>query len=194
VVFGSPAYHALKIIAGCAATGVALAVFVVVPGLPIALKPLLEYFEDRDKREWEVEQRKLRLAVERLRQRRLVKYLERGKETFIVITKEGKSALRRFDIEDIKILKPEKWNERWHIVFFDIPEKNKKSRNALREKMSKLGFYPLQKSVFVLPYECRDEIDFVTRFFDVERYVQYVVSDDLGFSEIKVRKFFGLLV
>ncbi len=194
MIFGSPAYHALKIIAGCAATGVALAVFVVVPGLPIALKPLLDYLEDRDKRDWETEQRKLRLAIERLRKRRLVKYFERGKETLIVITKEGKSALRRFDIEDIKILKPDKWNERWHIVFFDIPEKNKKSRNALREKMSKLGFYPLQKSVFVFPYECRDEIDFITRFFDVERHVQYIVSDDLGFSEIKVRKFFGLLV
>lgn len=194
IIFGSPTYHALKIVAGCAVTGIALAVFVAAPGLSLAAKPLIEYLRDRDKREWRREQQRLKEAIGRLQRRRLVKLINRGGETYIFITKEGKSFLRKFDIQNISIAKPEKWDGKWRIVLFDIPEKHRRGRNALREKLSSLGFYPLQKSALLFPYECQDEVDFIVNFFVLSRYVQYVVCDDLGFNEAKIRKHFGLLV
>ena len=65
-----------------------------------------------------------------------------------------------------------KWDKKWRMVIFDIPETQKKARYALRAKLKELGFYPLQKSVWVHPFECRDEIDFIIEFFNVSSYVR----------------------
>jgi len=191
---GSLAHNALKIVAGGAITGIVLSAFIVAPGLTILAKPLLEYLRDKDKRQWRREQVKLRKAIDKLRRRRLVKFVRKNAETYILITKEGGSLLRKFDIAHINIFKPERWDRNWRLVLFDIPEKYKAGRNALRDKLVSLGFYRLQKSVLVYPYECLDEVDFITRFFGIEKYIQYVRCGDLGQNEAEVRKFFNLLI
>ncbi len=45
--------------------------------------------------------------------------------------------------------KKEKWDGKWRIVIFDIPEANKRVRQVLRETLKVLEFWPLQKSVWV---------------------------------------------
>src|SRR3989338_5403341 len=59
------------------------------------------------------------------------------------------------------------------LKLFNIPEKHKKAREALRHNLHRLGFYPLQRSVFAYPYSCKDEIDFVSEFFAVGNFVNY---------------------
>jgi DNA-binding transcriptional regulator PaaX len=49
-------------------------------------------------------------------------------------------------VEEVKLKKPEKWDKKWRIVIFDIPNKKKPARNTLTEKLKKLGFYHLQKA------------------------------------------------
>ena len=48
---------------------------------------------------------------------------------------------------------------------FDIPERFKKQGEALRNKLRELGFAKLQESVFIYPYECEDEINFIVEVF-----------------------------
>ncbi|MBI2121968.1 MAG: hypothetical protein HYT98_02490 [Candidatus Sungbacteria bacterium] len=193
IIFGSYAYHALKIIGGGAALGIALVAFIAMPNLAIAAKPLLEYLKDKDRREWKREQQKLRYAIERLRKRRMIKIMERNGNTYLVVTKDGKEMLKQFEIEYLVISKPAEWDHIWRMVLFDIPEDHKKARDALRRKLLSIGFYPLQKSAFVYPYECRDEIDFITEFFEINRFVQYVECSDLMANEARIRIHFGLL-
>ncbi|MCH7763134.1 MAG: hypothetical protein IIB95_05255, partial [Candidatus Marinimicrobia bacterium] len=64
----------------------------------------------------------------------------------------------------------------WRIVIFDIPEKRKKARDAINLKLKELGFHPIQKSTFIFPYECRNEIDFVAEHFFVRKYINYIVD------------------
>ena len=56
---------------------------------------------------------------------------------------------------------------------YDIPISKNKARNAIRSKLNQLGFKEWQKSVFVHPYPCQDEINFVIEFFDLRPYVRY---------------------
>jgi len=72
-----------------------------------------------------------------------------------------------------------KWDGKWRIVVFDIPEKKKGVRNALRRKLKELGFYELQKSVFVFPYECGNEIEFIVEFFELRPYVRTGVLEKI---------------
>ena len=77
-------------------------------------------------------------------------------------------------MDDIKIKKPKKWDKQWRIVIFDIPEKFKGAREALREKLKELGFVELQKSVFAYPFECEDEINFIVEVFQIRPFVRLV--------------------
>ncbi|MDO8564727.1 MAG: hypothetical protein Q7R88_01905 [bacterium] len=95
-----------------------------------------------------------------------------------ILTEKGRKRVVTVNIDRLKLPAEEKWDGRWHGVLFDIPEKYKGAREALREKLRELGFYPWQKSVFVYPYPCRDQIDFVVEFFEVRRFVRYTVLID----------------
>lgn len=94
-------------------------------------------------------------------------------ETKMVITEKGKLHAIQFKIEDMQIKTPKHWDGKWRIVVFDIPEKMRNARNALRRKLKELGFYELQKSVMICPFECRDEVDFIVEFFRVRPHVRY---------------------
>ncbi|HDO23714.1 MAG TPA: CRISPR-associated endonuclease Cas2 [bacterium] len=101
----------------------------------------------------------------------------------IVLTKEGKKKALQFQIDEIKIKKPTEWDSIWRIVIFDIPEKKKKAREALRRKLQELGFKKLQKSVFVHPFECEDEIDFIVEVFQIRPYIRFIRATSITNEE-----------
>lgn len=77
----------------------------------------------------------------------------------IRLTEQGKKIIKEMQYEDMKIEKPNKWDKKWRIIIFDIPEGQRRiARDALRNKLKKLGFYLIQKSVWVYPYPCEKEI------------------------------------
>src|SRR3989338_118105 len=79
----------------------------------------------------------------------------------IVILKEekGKKIVKEIQFDNLKIDKPKIWDGKWRIVIFDIPEnERRRMRDAMRQKLQKIGFYQMQKSVWVFPYPCEKEI------------------------------------
>lgn len=112
--------------------------------------------------------------VREFREERLVNYIEKKNGmTEIVISEKGKRKVLEFDIDNIKIKKPVRWDKKWRMVMFDIPENKRAARNVLREKLKNIGFKEIQKSVFVYPYPCLDEISFIVEYFELRRYVRY---------------------
>ncbi|HEY4496756.1 MAG TPA: CRISPR-associated endonuclease Cas2 [Candidatus Paceibacterota bacterium] len=132
-------------------------------------------------REWsEINHKSLRDAIRNLYASKMVDYKEeKGGKISIVLTGDGKKRALRYSVKNIKIKKPKKWDGMWRIVIFDIPEDNKQGRDALAKKLKELGFKPIQKSVFVYPYECRDEIDFITEVFNLRPYVRLLLVKDI---------------
>lgn len=45
--------------------------------------------------------------------------------------------------------KEKSWDGKWRMVFFDIPEKQRKHRNWIRAYLDRIEYRPLQKSVFL---------------------------------------------
>lgn len=172
--------------------GALLAGVLVAPNLASALRPFLRRAGLHERREWHRNQ--MRAALERLRRRRLVEFVQQRDETSIVITERGKQRLRKFEFEAVSAAPPGRWDEKWRLVMFDIPERRKRERHHFREKLIQLGFFPLQKSVWVYPHECHDEIDFVCHFLGIDRWVHYIETPALGQAEGRVRRHFGLLI
>ena len=145
-------------------------------------------------KEWkDIERKRLYSLVREFYNDRLIDYKE-DKNSFvkIVLTKEGQKKALKFKLDEMEIKKPAKWDGEWRIVIFDIPEKLKKAREALRIKLKELGFLELQKSVFVLPYECEDEINFIMEVFLIRPFVRFVRAKSFTNEEqLKIR--FGLI-
>lgn len=145
------------------------------------------------KKEWKkIDEKKLRKEIQALYQSRLVELKENKDGTLeMVLTNKGKLKVLKYHFEKMKIEKAKEWDEKWRVVIFDIPEKLRKGRDALRERLKALGFYELQKSVFVFPYECKDEIDFLIELFNLRKYVRYGVLESID-NDLHLRKIFNL--
>ena len=110
-----------------------------------------------------------------------------------VITEKGKKKTLSFKIDTMCIVKPKRWDKVWRIVLFDIPERKRAARDALRNKLQELGFYQLQRSVFILPYPCREEIEVLVELFDIRTLVYYLEAQTI-FNEAKLKLAFDLIV
>ena len=71
----------------------------------------------------------------------------------------------------MKIDNSKKWDRKWWMVIFDIPNKKKKSRDSFQKKLKTLGFYFIQESVGLYPYPCQKEIEFLREIYDIKKYV-----------------------
>ena len=141
-------------------------------------------------KEWNfIDRQYLYRLIREFREERLIDY--RGKtngEIEIVITERGKLTLLRYDIDRMEIKKTSSWDGKWRIVFFDIPEKHRQARDALREKLKEVGFREFQQSVFIQPYPCTKEINFLIEFFEIRNWVKLAeVSEITNEAELLVR-------
>lgn len=134
-------------------------------------------------------------AYKNLHYRKLIEIIEEGDDKFKVqLTNTGKKRVKEFSFNLLKIQKPKKWDGKWRILIFDIPSKPaifNQARNALRNKIKDLGFYQMQKSVWVYPYECIDEILFVAEAFNVQKHIEIITAEKLLHEE-KIKRIFKL--
>ena len=84
------------------------------------------------------------------------------------------------------------WDSKWRVVVFDVPQKFNRERDRLRSKLKVLGFYMIQKSVFVLPYPCQEEIAIYCKKLKISEYVDVIIAESLGHAESEIKKFYGL--
>ena len=131
-------------------------------------------------KEWiKINDRSLRDAIKQLYISKMIDFRV-GKDGTVLtlLTDKGKKRILKYDIDKIEIKKPSSWDKLWRLVIFDIPEDKNLGRKALAAKLKELGFYPMQKSVFIYPYECKDEIDFITEIFELAPYVRFLRVKD----------------
>ncbi|MEK7139019.1 MAG: hypothetical protein AAB799_02470 [Patescibacteria group bacterium] len=107
-------------------------------------------------------------------------------------TDSGRLQSERYDLDNITIKAPKKWDKQWRLIIFDIPVEKQKSRLALIPKLKELGFIMLQKSVWAHPFECHNEVAVLARAFEIDQYVNYITcskvsSDDYLIGEFEKR-------
>lgn len=111
------------------------------------------------------ERRKYYNSFYYLKKKGFLKMEYRGKQLYVYLSKEGKKLAQKYSIDDLVINKPKKWDHRWRILMFDVEEKHRIRRDALRGKLKELGLFQLQKSVWVCPYHFEKEVEVLRNFF-----------------------------
>jgi len=108
----------------------------------------------------------------------------------LTLTQKGRLKSLDCQLNNLKN-KKEKWDGKWRMVAFDIPEKYKQGRDSLRGKLKQVGFRELQKSVLVTPYDCKEEITLLIKLFELERYVRFGILEYVD-NEATLEKFFKI--
>lgn len=116
---------------------------------------------------------------------------EENKQIYISLTKEGKKKANKCLIDDLEIIKPETWDGKWRIVIFDIPNETKIVRETLRGKLRELGFYKLQQSVWIHPFNCKKEVEFLRKFFGLNSQKLKLIIGKIE-NDTDVRNFFKI--
>jgi hypothetical protein len=146
-------------------------------------KPLQRAFKSLDKRAREREWRRI---VTQMKYNGLIK----GNYEFgLKLTEKGQRRLKSAEIESINIKSPKNWDRQWRILFYDIPEKHKYERDTLTRRLRELGFYQMQRSAWIHPFPCREEVFEVTRACEVNKYVTYVESGYIDNQEKLIELF-----
>jgi DNA-binding transcriptional regulator PaaX len=141
----------------------------------------------------EIDNRALRVAIKELYKSKLISEKENPDGTItMILTEKGEKKALTYNLDEMTIKKPAEWDKKWRMVVFDIPERIKWTREAMRRHLKNLGFYEFQKSVFVHPYDCKDEIEYLIEFYDIRRFVRFVVAESLD-NELHLKREFELL-
>lgn len=145
------------------------------------------------KKEWDwINRQNLKRAIKKLYESKLIKEKENSDGTVtLILTERGKEKALTYNLDEMKIEKPKQWDKKWRIVLFDIPEKIRKLRDAFRYHLKQLGFYEFQKSVFIHPYDCQDEIEYLIEFYDARRFIRFIVAEQID-NELHLKAHFGL--
>jgi len=117
-------------------------------------------------------------ALGRLAAKGLVTFDEEDGKRYARITEKGERMLQ-IEAEKTATMKRRKWDRRWRVVIFDVPERRKGVRDRLRRFMDECGFVRLQDSVWIYPYDCEDLIALAKADFRIGADVLYMIVERL---------------
>lgn len=143
---------------------------------------LFKYFLPKNSQDrWKVKR-----SFAQLEKKGFVKRKTTNGEDYYSLTLLGNERAKKYKLDSMKIASQKKWDGLWRLVMFDVPEDKKMARRGVNLVLKKLGCVQYQKSVFITPYPCAKEIDFVGECFDVRKYIRVITAWDVeGVKQIK---------
>lgn len=136
---------------------------------------------------------KTRTAVDRLIAKGYMRRVRKNESVYLELTSAGRQHLL---LEQARASSPasarrKRWDGRYRLVMFDIPEKRKTTRDRLRLLMKNFGFMRLQNSVWVSPYDCEELISLVKAELRIGSAILYALVDQIE-GEKRIKDYFRL--
>lgn len=151
---------------------------------------MLKLFQTRKRRYFSDIDHSVKRAVNGLKRRGLIRFVSKNNKTYLEITDKGREEFLKYQLGELK-LKKDKWDGKWRLIIFDIDEDYKKIRDALRRRLSALGFLRLQDSVWVYPHDCEELAILLKAYFKTGYSVLYMVSERIE-NDKWLKQEFGL--
>jgi len=130
-------------------------------------------------------------TIQRARDRLIHQGLLRSEKGRLHLTSKGIIA---FTIENSTAhigKQKRRWDGRWRLLIFDVPESRRSVREKIRRTLRAIGFKQLQQSVWVYPFDCEDFVVLLKAENRIGRDVLYLIVDELE-NDKWLREEFGL--
>ena len=135
---------------------------------------------------------KSRYAFARLQKRGLVLVTKSPGSVKVTLAPEGKRLFSRYRLQDLTVVRPERWDTKWRLVMFDVPESRRIVRDSIRKNLARLGFATVQKSVYVHPYPCEEVITTLREYYHLLPGQLYIFDATIKEGEQTLRRHFKL--
>ncbi len=166
--------------------GVILTAAIIMPGTAVLIKEYDKMKWEKDKKEWnKFNLWRLRQIIKRLQDQKVVEIVNDE----VRITDKGRQKQLKFDLEDIELQK--KTDGKWRIIIYDISNLKRFQRDIFRDTLKRLKFYRLQESVYLTPFICEDEIEYLRQTFQIGNEVQILKVSKLENDQV-YRDYFGI--
>lgn len=144
--------------------GTFIAASLVFPGLPLVLKLGKKPYKNQPK-DWDrFNKFRLKQALKRLHQQKVIEVGEKDGQTFIKLTDKGEVRLLKYKLDEVKV-DSAIWDGKWRLIIYDVESDKKLLRDVFRRFLKKMNFLQLQKSVYLTPYSCSDQIEFLRQYY-----------------------------
>lgn len=175
--------------------GILLVSVFLAPGVARVL-PKIESEIDREARDfWKYAKYynlgELRKTIKRLRRQKMVSILTRDGKEYLALTEKGKKKVLKYAIEELELKKQSKWDGKWRLAIYDIQDRRKAIRDAVRSTLERLGFLKLQESVYLIPYPCEEEIEFLRTYYYLRDEIRILEVSKIEYDQA-YKKFFVL--
>lgn len=95
----------------------------------------------------------------------------------IIITPKGMEKLYKTRLKAEKMKK--RFDKKWQMVLFDIPETKRKARDLFRKELKYLGYKKLQRSIWVCPYDVLKETQQLVKNHKLGRFVRLLLVEEI---------------
>lgn len=169
--------------------GVLLTAAILAPGVGIAAGQIVRwkkrYDWENSQKEWKkFNENFLRRNLKRLHEQKVIEIIQENNQEVVRLTNKGQTKYLRYRFEELS-LKGNRWDGRWRLVIYDINRLKRAAQDSFRRTLKQIRFYPLQKSVYLTPYPCQQQIEYLRQYFDLGEEVLL-----LEVSKLENEKFF----
>ncbi len=120
-----------------------------------------------------INRHRLYQSLQYLKRKHFISFPGKGK---FVVTPKGRARFNKFKLDKIEISEPARWDKKWRLLTFDIPEEKAHIRNYFRKRLKEIGFYHFQRSVFIIPHPCEREIDIMCEELGITSSVHLLLA------------------
>jgi phenylacetic acid degradation operon negative regulatory protein len=127
----------------------------------------------------------IRLGLSRMSRYGVFNVRKAGRCSYYSLSPKGmewmeRGRMRAFDVGH------KKWDGKWRLVVYSVPEKLRVLRDKIRVKLCSLGFANLSASVWISPHDLRSEIVSFVRKNRMTKYVEMFEAEYMGFRNARV--------
>lgn len=115
-------------------------------------------------------------SVRRLINSGHIEAVETGGGNSIRLTRKG-------NIKRIEKSSDQTTDGKWRFISFDIPEKRRGERLNLRRSLRRIGYKPLQKSLWVCPFNKADEVELIISELGLKDFTAYFKVEKTDIEE-----------
>ncbi|MCQ5364845.1 phenylacetic acid degradation operon negative regulatory protein PaaX [Anoxybacillus salavatliensis] len=120
-----------------------------------------------------------RAAISRMSKQGWIQSKKKGNKSYYSLTDRGVKRIEEAAKRIYKI-KPEKWDGKWRILIYTIPEEKRNLRDELRKELIWSGFGTISNSCWLSPNPLEKQVYDLIDKYDIQPYVDFFISEYNG--------------
>ena len=112
-------------------------------------------------------------------------------EKVFKITEQGKARLKAHQVSEDGLSIPDRWDGRWYLVTFDIPEAKKVTRNQLILTLKRHGFINYTKGLWLIPYNPTKLVASLRKQLGLKNEIRLIIAQAID-NDTKYKKHWEL--